>query len=197
MIPITTTNRRKPMMNNAEAIQIFCTEAQLEIKKKYGKQIKEDLEFRLKWELEWQRDWIAFRAKKLLLMPGLDKVYQQVHDEITMEWADRETIKVEKEIRKVKSQLEYLKNIGKDPEKIKDKITEAKVIRAKEYPLDKIIDINRAGFAKCVWHSDKNPSMFCKKNFAHCFSCNKSGDTIAVIMQLEGLTFKEAVLKLQ
>ena len=160
-------------------------------------QIKEDLEFKLKWGLEWKRDWIKFRAKRLLLMPGVGKDYQQVHDEITMEWADRETELVEKEIRKVKSQIEYLKNIGKDPKKIADKITEAKVIRAKEYPLDKLIEVNRAGFARCIWHSDNKPSMFCRKNFVHCFSCGESGDTIAVMMKIQGLTFKEAVIKLQ
>lgn len=187
----------KQAMTNAEAIQYFDTVSQLEIKKKYGKQIKQDLEFRLKWGLEWKLDYIKFRARKLLLMPNVGKDYQQAHDEITMEWADRETQKVEKEIRKVKSQLEYLKNIGKDPETIKEKITESKIARAKEYPLDKIIEINRAGFARCIWHNDKNPSMFCKNNFAHCFSCGKSGDTIEVIMKLQGISFKEAVLKLQ
>lgn len=123
-------------------------------------------------------------------------------DEIFKEAGRERLSKIKKKISAIGHQLEHLKTIGKKPEEIKAReqkinITESMIDKAREYPLDQLIEINRAGFAKCIWHTDKNPSMFCKKNFAHCFSCNKSGDTIAIIMQLEGLTFRQAVLRLQ
>jgi len=71
--------------------------------------------------------------------------------------------------------------------------------RARNYPLENLLEINRAGYAKCVSpdHDDKNPSMYCKNNYAYCFSCGFVGDTIKVLMSKEHITFPEAVRKLQ
>jgi hypothetical protein len=47
----------------------------------------------------------------------------------------------------------------------------------------------------CVFHEDKNPSavIYVKNNNYHCFSCGIHLDSIAFIMKLQNLQFKEAV----
>ncbi len=75
-------------------------------------------------------------------------------------------------------------------------ITPDMIERAKEYPIDNLID-TRAGFALCLFHEDRHPSMFVKNNFAHCFSCGKTADTIDVYRKLHGATFPEAIRALQ
>jgi hypothetical protein len=72
-------------------------------------------------------------------------------------------------------------------------ITDAMIETANEFPIEELLDINNRGFARCIWHDDKNPSMYCKNNFAHCFSCGKTGSVITVYMQLNNVNFKEAV----
>jgi hypothetical protein len=73
-----------------------------------------------------------------------------------------------------------------------------KIAVAKQYPIDKLIEFNQAGFAKCISHSDKTPSMkyYPKENHVHCFGCGFHGDAIEVIKITRSLSFKEAVLSL-
>jgi hypothetical protein len=80
-------------------------------------------------------------------------------------------------------------------------ITEEEVERAKEYPFEELIKpvkvYGREHFmATCPFHSEKTPSFYVKNKFAYCFGCGKSVDTIAFVMETEGLSFIEAVHKL-
>jgi len=75
---------------------------------------------------------------------------------------------------------------------IKGKITEEDIQRAKEYPFENLIEVNR-NFGICPYHEDKHPSFFVKNNWGHCFTCNKSVDTIQFVMDMQNLTFIEAV----
>jgi hypothetical protein len=56
-------------------------------------------------------------------------------------------------------------------------------------------EINRSGFTVCFLHEDKKPSLkyYQKSNKVHCFVCNKSFDTIDVVMYLHGCDFIYAV----
>ncbi len=50
----------------------------------------------------------------------------------------------------------------------------------------------------CPFHNDKNnPSMTLSddKGLYHCFTCNKGGDTVQFVQEMEIITFPEAVLK--
>lgn len=51
---------------------------------------------------------------------------------------------------------------------------------------------------KCPFHDDEKPSFVVtpSKNLWHCLGCDKGGSVIDLIMELEGLTFKQAVDKL-
>ncbi|MES2677742.1 MAG: DNA primase [Pseudomonadota bacterium] len=50
----------------------------------------------------------------------------------------------------------------------------------------------------CPFHSEKSPSFTVndQKGFFHCFGCGAHGDIIGFTMQIDGLGFKDAVIKL-
>jgi hypothetical protein len=74
-----------------------------------------------------------------------------------------------------------------------DKLTAADIERARTQPIEDILEVNKRGFAKCINHDDKNASLYCRNNFAYCFSCGFTGDVIALVMKIENLNFREAV----
>jgi DNA primase len=67
--------------------------------------------------------------------------------------------------------------------------------RAKQYPVERLLKFNHQGFTKCIWHEDKTPSLhyWPEKNAVKCFACNKFGDPIDIVKEMEGLNFLEAV----
>ena len=75
-------------------------------------------------------------------------------------------------------------------------ITEDMIERARNYPIEKLIEAKRS-FALCPFHDDKHPSLYLRNNFYHCFTCKASGDTISLLMNRDGLSFPEAVEALQ
>jgi hypothetical protein len=97
-------------------------------------------------------------------------------------------------LEKKEQLLKEAKNIEKI---LKLDISEEMVETARNAELSKIIEINSRYFSICVNHDDKNASMYCKNNYAYCFSCNWTGNTLDVLMKKENITFKEAVLRLQ
>lgn len=52
--------------------------------------------------------------------------------------------------------------------------------------------------AKCPFHMEKTPSFFINpiKNVFHCFGCNKSGNIISFVAEIEKVPVKEAIKKL-
>lgn len=69
--------------------------------------------------------------------------------------------------------------------------------KARGYPIDEIIDFKH-GFAKCLWHDEKSPSLhhIKKENLAHCFGCNETYDSIDAAQKVWGLSFTQALKKL-
>jgi len=65
----------------------------------------------------------------------------------------------------------------------------------KDRPISDFLDFNRAGFACCIWHNEKTPSMkyYPKEGRVWCFGCQKGGDVIDVVMEINKLSFKEAL----
>ena len=103
--------------------------------------------------------------------------------------------KREKLLKGLKMSLRLLKY----PEIVKGNgVSPEMIAQARDYPLSEIVEVNSRGFAHCVNHfPDRHPSMYCKKNFAHCYVCSYSGDVIDVFMKLHKVNFIEAVKKLQ
>lgn len=74
-----------------------------------------------------------------------------------------------------------------------------KLARSKLYPMDSLLSFTNAGFTCCPFHNEKSPSMkwYRDKNTVHCFGCGKNADVVDVYMQLNNVSFLDAVDKLQ
>lgn len=73
---------------------------------------------------------------------------------------------------------------------IKDRLTMREVLLHYGY------QPNRAGFVCCPFHREKTPSMKVFEKDYHCFGCNQHGDVISFVQQLFGLSFPDALKKI-
>lgn len=78
------------------------------------------------------------------------------------------------------------------------KMNGSEMEQAKSVPISDFIKFTQ-GKAKCIWHNDPTPSLHYYKqdNRVFCFGCNKWGDVVDVVMQLENLSFKQAIERLK
>ena len=110
------------------------------------------------------------------------------------------------ETEKLEIKLKWLR---KKPRKDKDGNIkeELNINYAKSVPICEIM--GRYGYKKeyesnstikycCPFHNEKTPSftVYKDKNHAYCFGCNKSADSIDIVMHMDKCDFKEAVKKL-
>ena len=136
------------------------------------------------------------------------KRYAEIKEEYTQEWLTKEKPryhrailegidegyakgleKLTKEVNKYKFRLLFIDGKTKGTLNIE---------RAKKVPITSLIEVRKDGKARCVWHSERTPSMHVyKNNKAHCFGCGKRGDVVDVFQALNGVDFKTAVTSLQ
>ena len=92
---------------------------------------------------------------------------------------------------------EYVKIIQQSKQKPKPVFTgnSDRLQMAKQTPITNYIKFNRAGFAPCIWHKEKEPSMKYSedRNRVFCFGCSKTGDVLDVVQELNGIGLKEAI----
>ena len=110
-------------------------------------------------------------AERLLVSHGLEDVF--------------------KEYRRIERQIKTLKY-----EEPKAGITNDMIERARSYPMAELMGVQRKGNVSCPLHDDKHPSASIKNNRLHCFSCNKTWNPLDYVIEREGLSFQEAILKL-
>jgi hypothetical protein len=73
---------------------------------------------------------------------------------------------------------------------------------ARAVPITEVADrlgiVHRRGWARCPFHKDRHPSFHLneRKNVAFCNPCGRRWDTIALVMELDGLAFPDAVKEL-
>lgn len=81
----------------------------------------------------------------------------------------------------------------------KGTITRDNIQNARAYDFRALLPDLRNNVCLCPFHNDSNPSMVYnyKRNVVRCYSCNKSWDTIQFVMDKEGITFPQAVRRLQ
>lgn len=80
-----------------------------------------------------------------------------------------------------------------------DTITDEMIQRAKEYPFEDLLPHPlKRGRCACPVHTGKNNQSFSvKNNRGKCHSCGWFGDTIKYVMDTEGYSFPQAVMRLQ
>ena len=105
----------------------------------------------------------------------------------------------EKELRPLKLEATALLNHvnGKETVQVPGGITPEMIDQARQYPITSIIDFPKGRHRCCPFHEDSNPSMVLYDNHVHCFVCNRSWDSISAVMELDVVSFREAVLALQ
>jgi hypothetical protein len=105
----------------------------------------------------------------------------------------------EKELRPLKREATALLNHvnGKETVQAPGGITPEMIDQARQYPITSIIDFSKGRHRCCPFHEDSNPSMALYDNHVHCFVCNRSWDSISAVMELDVVSFREAVLALQ
>lgn len=88
---------------------------------------------------------------------------------------------------KLKKRLAYISKIDKTKGENDKEL-------AKTVPIDHFYEF-KGGFAKCLWHNEKTGSLkyYPEDNHVYCFSCQKRGDTIDVVMAIHNLDFNKAV----
>lgn len=67
--------------------------------------------------------------------------------------------------------------------------------------ISEYLKLDRAGSnfrALCPFHSEKTPSFMVNpdRNFWYCFGCQKGGDIFSFVQEIEGLSFRETLLRL-
>ena len=78
-----------------------------------------------------------------------------------------------------------------------DTITQADIERVRMTPISTFLKVNRGKRALCLFHDDKDPSMWIPEPHRyHCFVCQNSGTTIDIVMKLYNCSFKEVVEKI-
>lgn len=55
------------------------------------------------------------------------------------------------------------------------------------------LEIDRRGWARCVWHPDNKPSLHFRGSRCHCFACGNGGDAVDLVQQVTGSSPTEAV----
>lgn len=114
---------------------------------------------------------------------------------------DPESFEIGFLLREAKYLVKRLESIKKEREaresNRKDEVTPEMVDRAREYPIEQIVKLERNGRAKCVFHAGEDGNMDIRKNFAHCYVCGTHGDPIDVYKAVYGVGFREAVLAMQ
>ena len=58
------------------------------------------------------------------------------------------------------------------------------------------IAFNRVGFASCCFHEERTASLSVKGSIWRCFGCGAGGDAIAFTMKFFGLSFPQALVRL-
>ena len=97
-------------------------------------------------------------------------------------------------------EIEYLyRNAYHEHKPTKDTITEYEIQKAKQYPINQLIEFDRQGKAIAWCHNDKRPSLMWNKknNTAKCYPCGKTFDAIEVLRERDGIKFLDAVRRLQ
>jgi len=141
--------------------------------------IKSDIMFKVKPDL------VDFVTDLLMTLHATNKQHIIKRGRIFNQVLD-----VEDRLKKNQAILNFIENKG-------SAITnwEQDVNKARAVLIPSLIKINRANFAKCIWHNEKTASLkyYPKSNSVYCFGCGHYDDSIGVVQQLMSYSFKDAV----
>lgn len=132
-------------------------------------------------------------------IPG-ESITDAVKKKLQSEWLStvNELNRMKIENYWAKTILEHVNNLKSYKPTVRKKaVGVSNVGAAKAYKITEILKfVNNK--AKCIWHKDDSPSLtyYPSNNTVYCFGCQKAGDSIDVYMQINNVSFKEAVTSL-
>lgn len=122
-------------------------------------------------------------------------------------WVEFEypTEEMERRLKNLENQVKRFRHYDSILNPSADRITDDDIERARQYPLENLINqpLKSAGAGKkkccCPFHPERTPSfmVYTDQNSFHCYSCQKNGNAIDFVMETEGLSFRDTVLKLR
>ena len=132
------------------------------------------------------------RLSKLLMSMADDAVEAgRAGHNFLVEYIKEQATRFSRKRERYQRELKHLKSGTTDT------ITPDMIARAREYPLNRMINVNRNWRAQCPFHGGDGNNLSIKNNFAYCFSKGCKGDSIDVYRSLYSCSFSEAVLALQ
>lgn len=178
----------KKRLSDAEIMQIFLPEAKEIIKLKID-------------EFEKHREEIM-----KLIKDKLSRINQYTEDEFS-NWFAKHYISVELGAKAIEidyqiARLMRMLSLFRKGKVKAGQITDKQIEQAKTIPITEIIEryitLKKAGknyTALCPFHNEKHPSfiVFPDSNRFHCFSCQKSGDTIEFTKLMNNFNFIQAI----
>jgi len=72
-------------------------------------------------------------------------------------------------------------------------LTESEIIFAREVPLEKLVEVNRYGYAWCPFGEHERQKLWVKNGWGFCFPHGQSCDSIGWVMQTKGMKFHDAI----
>ena len=116
---------------------------------------------------------------------------------VVMTFDGDELTKIEKYIARLNRQLSVGENRLPN-----NSITDEQIKRASNAPIDRVVaqyvklkQFGNTFSGLCPFHKEKHASFYVypKTNSWYCFGCQKSGDPINFVQEINGLTFRQAV----
>jgi len=150
--------------------------------------------FNMKYDYDYRKDFYLNEIAEI--NEDLKEFYEFSADQISEGrppvW--RITVYGLNKISQKEKKLAWLKKMVEGKKTGKQYITDHMIEAAKDYPIEKLAgDVGKNGMKICPFHEDKSPSMYVKNGYAYCFGCGRSWDSIAWIMDRDGLDFISAV----
>lgn len=156
-------------------------------------------EFPSNWQCERRTEFLKARIAAFVMKAWegmeLHEDYVRRNRLIEMILTQEHLEKILQEIIKAQGEIISLRQPERER---KDRITPEMIENARAFPFSELVGFTRNA-ARCPFHGDKSPSfILLKDNRARCFgACSKTWDTIGFLMEKEGLTFPQAVRRLQ
>ena len=154
----------------------------------------------------WFLDVLDFRKEQAdhLKVPIFTKKSQVAHElklvnQEIEEWVERKSKNIgfihEYMIEDLLIKRQKIQKIAKFWKPFKKGDITARILKAKQFPITDLIKFNRGGFVKCIAHGETVPSLkyYPQTNTGHCFSCNKTFDSIEIVRILHGKGFLAAI----
>jgi hypothetical protein len=146
------------------------------------------------------KDMLKDKKKELnqLVLDKRDEINECADDIVNLQQCERTVdFKYDREIELCKTAVQNMERVLNNHKiaNSKDETAYIDVEQVKDIPITDYVDFNRSGFANCIWHNEKTPSMkyYKKNNRVHCFGCGVGGDVIDVVMALNDCDMKEAL----